>query len=82
MAGNYSGPGHRIVSGEEPTVGLTVYTNEYKSGVITKVAENADSATCGWYCTAWHEVTYPATATEPERKITMNCDRLTTRLPR
>lgn len=74
MAGNYTGPGHKIVSGEKPTVGLVVFTNEYKEGVITRVAEGD---TCGWYCTAWHEITYPG-----GKSISMNCDRLTTRLPR
>lgn len=79
MAGTFSGPGHRVVSGERPVVGLTVFTNEYKEGTITKVS---DEGKCGYYCEAWHEVTYPATAESPERKITMNCDRLTTRDPR
>lgn len=82
MAGQYAGPGHRIVSGETPTVGMTVFTNEYKKGVIVEVADPAGNLTCGWYCEAWHTVEYPATATEPARKITMNCDRLSTRLPR
>lgn len=82
MAGNFTGPGHRLVSGEVPAVGLKVFTNEYKQGVITKVADPSGSVTCGWYCEAWHEVTYPATESKPERKITMNCDRLTTRDPR
>lgn len=82
MAGDFAGPGHRIVSGEAPTVGLEVYTNEYRRGVITQVADPIGLVTCGWYCEAWHEVTYPATESEPARKIKMNCDRLSTRLPR
>lgn len=82
MAGNFTGPGHRLVSGEVPAVGMIVFTNEYKQGVITALAPLEDlTRTCGWYCEAWHEVTYPATESKPARKIRMNCDRLTTRKP-
>jgi hypothetical protein len=77
MAGDYSGPGHKIVSGEEPVVGLRVITNELQEGTITTLAPNLETAKCGWYCEAWHTVTY-----DDGRTITMNCDRLTTKMPR
>lgn len=77
MAGDYSGPGHRLVSGETPTVGLRVFTNEYAWGVITEVADPEGQQTCGWYCDAWHTVKYEASG----HSIRMNCDRLTTRMP-
>lgn len=67
---------HKVVSGEVPVVGLKVWTNEYKQGEITKVDDRHADEPCGWYCPAWHEVTYP-----DGTKITMNCDRLTTRKP-
>ena len=78
MAGDYSGPGHKIVSGEEPAVGLRVVTNDYRWGTIVEVAENANEAVCGWYCEAWHTIKYDT----DHRTITMNCDRLTTRIPK
>lgn len=68
---------HRIVSGEVPVVGLEVFTNEYKPGVISKIAEHGMDEPCGWYCPAWHEVTYA-----DGRTISMNCDRMSTRLPK
>lgn len=80
MAGNHADRGdtaHKIVSGEVPVVGLEVFTNEYKGGVITEVADHGMDQHCGWYCPAWHTVTYP-----DGKKISMNCDRLSTRLPR
>lgn len=87
MAGIHADRGdtkHRIVSGEVPTVGLRVLTNNLDWGTITKVDERNMDEPCGWYCPAWHTVTLdtsykgePITGTE-----IMNCDRLTTRMPR
>jgi len=77
MAGEYSGPGHKIVSGETPTVGLRVLTNEYKWGTIVEVADPEGQKVCGWYCEAWHKIEY-----DDGGRQTMNCDRLTTREPR
>lgn len=68
---------HRVVSGEPIAVGLRVMTNEYKWGFVTKIDEGHLSEPCGWYCPAWHEVTY-----DNGQKISMNCDRLSTREPR
>lgn len=80
MAGDYAGPGHRIVSGEEPVVGLEVITNNLDRGTITRVAEGS---VCGWYCEAWHEVTlHTSYRGEPLSGTTsMNCDRLSTKMP-
>lgn len=81
MAGIHADRGdtsHRIVSGEVPVVGLKVFTNEYKEGVIVALApEHERASACGWYCPAWHTIEYPDGKT-----ISMNCDRLSTRLPR
>jgi hypothetical protein len=77
MAGNYKGPGHKIVSGETPEVGLRVMSNEYKWGTITKVDDPEGHKTCGWYCEAWHEVRY-----DDGGGGSFNCDRLTTKEPR
>jgi hypothetical protein len=75
MAGNHSDHSvHRIVSGETPVVGLEVIDNNLDRGVITEVATDEG---CGWYCNAWHRITYPDGSTS-----IMNCDRLTTRMPR
>lgn len=82
MAGNHADhTTHRLVSGELPTVGLEVYTNNLDRGTITKVATDPG---CGSYCNAWHTITLhtsykglPMTGTTD-----MNCDRLTTRKPR
>lgn len=87
MAGDYVGPGHKIVTGEVPVVGLLVLTNELRWGRIVKVADEAGHKTCGYYCEAWHEVEYPAQdsdpstgeAAQPRRTVSMNCDRLATR---
>lgn len=68
---------HLIVSGEVPVVGMKVYTNEYKQGTITFIPERGTDEPCGWYCPRWVEVTYP-----DGRSVSMNCDRLSTRLPR
>lgn len=80
MAGDFSGPGHRLVSGEEPVVGLAVITNNLDHGVIESVAEGS---TCGWYCEAWHTVRLTRSwRGEPLSGVTqMNCDRLTTKMP-
>lgn len=80
MAGIHADRGdtsHRIVSGETPEVGLRVLTNELKWGKITKLDERHLDEPCGWYCPAWHEVTYEETG----HTISMNCDRLTTKMP-
>jgi len=76
MAGIHEDRGdrsHRIVSGEVPVVGLRVYDNNLDQGEITKVET---TGLCGYYCEAWHTVTYP-----DGRTMDMNCDRLTTRRP-
>lgn len=80
MAGTYEGPGHRIVSGEIPIIGLRVWTNEYKQGTIVKVDSPTDfvgkEKKCGYYCESWHEIEYV-----DGRRVSMNCDRLTTKKP-
>lgn len=93
MAGDYRGPGHRIVSGEVPVVGLEVITNNLDRGTITALGRgkfedgkygDMNTVTCGWYCEAWHEVTlHTSHDGKPLSGTTiMNCDRLTTRMPR
>jgi hypothetical protein len=72
MAGTYSGPGHRIVSGEVPVVGMRVLNNDLEWCTITEVADPEGHLTCGYYCEAWHRTD----------KGLSNCDRLTTRMPR
>lgn len=75
MAGIHSDHSvHRIVSGEVPVVGLQVIDNNLERCVIVKVATDEG---CGWYCNAWHTVQYPDGHTN-----IMNCDRLSTRMPR
>lgn len=77
MAGIHADHGdtsHRIVSGEIPTAGLEVIDNNLDRGVITLVSTDEG---CGYYCAAWHTITYPDGMTR-----IMNCDRLTTRMPR
>lgn len=64
---------HKIVSGEAPTVGLRVFTNDWTWGTITMVRNDEG---CGTYCNAWHEVRLDSGSS----KI-YNCDRLTTRKP-
>jgi hypothetical protein len=77
MAGDYTGPGHRLVSGETPTVGLRVLTNDLKWGTITEVKDPDGEVTCGWYCVAWHTV-----IDEDGKPLGIfNCDRLTTKMP-
>jgi hypothetical protein len=72
---------HRIVTGEIPTVGLEVITNNLDRGVITEVA--SDERPCGYYCDSWHTVElHTDYKGQPmSGKTTMNCDRLTTRMP-
>jgi len=65
---------HRIVSGEVPVIGLEVIDNNLDRGVIKEVATDEG---CGYYCKAWHRIEYPDGSTR-----IMNCDRLTTRMPR
>ena len=78
MAGNHSDTSvHRIVSGEAPEVGLAVIDNNLDRGVIVKVET---SLPCGYYCDAWHTVAYEKDGKTFTR--IMNCDRLTTRMPR
>lgn len=91
MAGNFSGPGHRIVSGETPEVGLRVLTNDYKWGSIVQLGhglynsltgqyDGPETVPCGWYCEAWHHIHLDGT---PDGTSTIyNCDRLTTQQPR
>lgn len=71
---------HRIVSGEEPTVGMRVFTNDWAWGTIVKVADpirfDGMDIVCGTYCDCWHTVENDNGST----KI-YNCDRLTTRKP-
>jgi hypothetical protein len=66
---------HKISSGEKPTVGLRVFTNDWRWGTITKVASGSK---CGTYCEAWHSVQLDGES----GSRTYNCDRLTTREPR
>lgn len=68
---------HKVVSGEPIAVGLRVFTNEYKEGTVTRLAEHGLDEKCGWYCPAWHTITY-----DDGRTTSMNCDRLSTRLPK
>lgn len=72
---------HRIVSGEEPSVGLRVFTNDWVWGTIIKVGDSSKMGPerdhCGTYCEAWHEVRLDG---RDGVKI-YNCDRLTTRRP-
>lgn len=81
MAGDDTRPGHHLVSGEEPSVGLEVITNNLDRGRIVRVAEGSK---CGWYCEAWHDVElHTSYRGEPLSGVTqMNCDRLTTQMPR
>jgi hypothetical protein len=83
MAGDYKGPGHKIVSGETPVVGLRVLTNNLDWGTIVKVADPDGHVTCGWYCEAWHEIQLDTSYKgDPIKGRTiMNCDRLSTRYP-
>jgi hypothetical protein len=86
MAGIHADRGdtsHRLVSGERPVVGLEVITNNLDRGTIVEVEDFGGEQDCGWYCPAWHTVQLhtdykgkPMTG-----KTTMNCDRLTTRMP-
>jgi hypothetical protein len=79
---------HKIVSGEEPTVGLRVFTNDYPWGTITTVGrlvgyDGKTPVECGVYCGAWHTVQIDANAEYCAGQTkTYNCDRLTTREPR
>ena len=74
---------HRIVSGEVPTVGLEVFTNNLDKGRIVEVSTKGE---CGYYCEAWHLVeiyeTYLGAPVNPPHRSSFNCDRLTTRRPR
>lgn len=78
MAGDYTGPGHKIVSGEVPEVGLRVLNNDLKWGTIVEVADPEGHVTCGFYCNAWHTVKVDGSG----HTQSFNCDRLTTRMPR
>lgn len=67
---------HRIVSGEEPMVGLRVFTNDWTWGTITQLDLRGMGEECGTYCQAWHDVQLD----NGNVKI-YNCDRLTTKRP-
>jgi hypothetical protein len=72
---------HKIVSGEAPTVGLRVFTNDWEWGTIEKVgsslAYDGTPKVCGTYCQSWHEVRL-----DSGRYTSYNCDRLTTKEPK
>lgn len=73
---------HRITSGETPTVGLRVFTNDWVWGTIVKVDDDETyrQKKCGTYCEAWHTVHLDG---RPAGSSTIyNCDRLTTRKPK
>lgn len=70
---------HKIVSGETPTVGLRVFTNDWVWGTIVKVGRDEYKDECGTYCTTWHTVQRDD---RPQGQTTdYNCDRLTTKKP-
>lgn len=69
---------HRLYCGTIPTVGMRVFTNDWKWAVITKLDErNMILDNCGWYCEAWASVQFDDGGT-----AILNCDRMTTRRPR
>lgn len=65
---------HNITSGEEPTLGLRVFTNDWEWGTIVVVSTYGE---CGTYCEAWHDVELDSGSVKM-----YNCDRLATRKPR
>lgn len=82
MAGMHSDRGirtHKLnVTGETPTLGLRVFTNDWKWAVIIKLDErNLEKENCGWYCEAWCTVEYE----DGSGSALLNCDRMTTKKP-
>lgn len=71
---------HRVVSGETPVVGLRVLTNDLKWGTISKVDDepkwDGSPKLCGYYCESWHRIEL-----EGGGWTSMNCDRLSTKMP-
>lgn len=77
MAGIHADRGdlsHRIASGEAPTEGLRVWTNDLRRATITELDARNLAEPCGWYCKAWHSVREDGA----QHTTIMNCERLST----